>query len=61
MPYVNVRLVGTLTREQKRKIAEKITEIPECIARKAKSYRHFRRAGGRKLGNEWKAHRRMTI
>lgn len=38
MPYVNVRLVGTLTREQKRKIAEEITEILERIARKPKSY-----------------------
>ena len=38
MPYLNVRLVGTLTREQKRKIAEEITEILERIARKPKSY-----------------------
>ncbi len=40
MPYVNVRLVGTLTREQKRKIAEEITEILERIAHKLESYTH---------------------
>jgi 4-oxalocrotonate tautomerase len=38
MPYVNVRLAGTLTREQKRRIAEEITDILERIANKPKSY-----------------------
>lgn len=38
MPYVNVRIAGTLTREQKRKIAEEITDTLERIADKPKSY-----------------------
>lgn len=61
MPYVNVCLVGTLTREQKRKIAEEITEILERIAHQPKSYRHLRQAGWRELGGWRKAPRRMTL
>ncbi|MEO1765642.1 tautomerase family protein [Thiobacter aerophilum] len=41
MPYVNIRLGGTLTREQKRKIAEEITDTLERIAHKPKSYTYI--------------------
>jgi 4-oxalocrotonate tautomerase len=40
MPYVNVRLVGKLSREQKKKIAEEITETLERVALKPRSYTH---------------------
>lgn len=38
MPYVNIRIAGTLTREQKQKIAEEVTDTLERIANKPKSY-----------------------
>jgi 4-oxalocrotonate tautomerase len=38
MPYVNVRIAGTLTREQKQRIAEEITDTLERIAGKPRSY-----------------------
>lgn len=38
MPYVNVRLIGKLSREQKKKIAEEITETLERVALKPRSY-----------------------
>jgi 4-oxalocrotonate tautomerase len=41
MPYVNVRLAGTLTREQKQKIAEEITDTLERLAHKPKSYTYI--------------------
>jgi 4-oxalocrotonate tautomerase len=41
MPYVNVRLAGSLTREQKQKIAEEITDTLERIAHKPKSYTYI--------------------
>jgi 4-oxalocrotonate tautomerase len=41
MPYVNVRLAGSLTREQKQKIAEEITDTLERIANKPKSYTYI--------------------
>ena len=40
MPYVNIRLTGTLTREQKSKIAGEVTDTLERIAHKPKSYTH---------------------
>lgn len=40
MPYVNIRIVGTLSREQKQKIAEEITDTLERIAHKPKSITH---------------------
>ena len=40
MPYVNIRVVGTLSREQKQKIAEEITDTLERIAHKPKSITH---------------------
>lgn len=41
MPYVNIRIAGKLTREQKRKIAEEITDTLERIANKPKSYTYI--------------------
>jgi 4-oxalocrotonate tautomerase len=41
MPYVNVRLAGSLTREQKQKIAEEITDTLERIAQKPRSYTYI--------------------
>ncbi|SFU42112.1 4-oxalocrotonate tautomerase [Nitrosomonas eutropha] len=38
MPYVNIRLAGTLTNEQKQQIATEITDTLERIAHKPKSY-----------------------
>ncbi len=38
MPYVNIRIAGTLTRDQKRSIAEEITDTLERIAGKPASY-----------------------
>ncbi|MHB1291130.1 MAG: tautomerase family protein [Sulfuricella sp.] len=38
MPYVNIRIAGTLTREQKQKIAEEVTDTLERIANKPRSY-----------------------
>ena len=35
---MNIRLAGTLTREQKRKIAEEVADTLERIAHKPKSY-----------------------
>ncbi len=41
MPYVNIRIAGSLTREQKQKIAEEITDTLERIAKKPKSYTYI--------------------
>jgi 4-oxalocrotonate tautomerase len=41
MPYVNIRIAGTLTREQKAKIAAEITDTLERIALKPKSYTYI--------------------
>jgi 4-oxalocrotonate tautomerase len=41
MPYVNVRLAGSLSREQKQKIAEEITDTLERIAHKPRSYTYI--------------------
>lgn len=38
MPYVNIRIAGTLTRDQKRRIAEEITDTLERVAGKPASY-----------------------
>ena len=38
MPYVNIRIAGKLTREQKSKIAVEITDTLERIAHKPASY-----------------------
>ena len=41
MPYVNIRIAGSLSREQKKKIAQEITETLERIAHKPKSYTYI--------------------
>ncbi len=41
MPYVNIRIAGSLTREQREKIAAEITDILERIAHKPKSYTYI--------------------
>lgn len=41
MPYVNIRIAGTLTREQKKQIAVEITDTLERIAHKPKSYTYI--------------------
>ena len=38
---MNIRLTGTLTREQKRKIAQEVTDTMEHIEHKPKSYTHI--------------------
>lgn len=38
MPYVNIRIAGSLTRDQKRRIAEEVTDTLERIAGKPASY-----------------------
>lgn len=41
MPFVNIRIAGTLSREQKAKIAAEITDTLERIADKPKSYTYI--------------------
>ena len=41
MPYVNIRIAGVLTRDQKKNIAEEITDTLERIALKPKSYTYI--------------------
>jgi 4-oxalocrotonate tautomerase len=41
MPYINVKLAGSLTREQKDKIAKEITDTMERVAHKPKSYTYI--------------------
>lgn len=40
MPYVNIRIAGILSREQKAKIAEEITDTLERIAHKQVVHSH---------------------
>ncbi len=41
MPYVNIRIAGSLTREQRQKIAEEFTETLERVAHKPRSYTYI--------------------
>ena len=41
MPYVNIRIAGSLTRAQKQHIAEEITATLERVAHKPKSYTYI--------------------
>ena len=61
MPYVNIRVAGTLTREQKAQIAEELTDTLERVANKPKSYTYIsfdeiphenRAIAGNLLGNQ---------
>ena len=41
MPFVNVKLVGTLSREQKEEIAAQISTTLETVANKSKSHTYI--------------------
>lgn len=41
MPYVNIKLAGTVTREQKAEIAKEITETLARVARKPANYTYI--------------------
>lgn len=41
MPYVNIRIAGALSRDQKKRIAAEITDTLERVARKPKSYTYI--------------------
>ncbi|MFZ3088951.1 MAG: 4-oxalocrotonate tautomerase family protein [Methylotenera sp.] len=41
MPYVNIKLAGKVTREQKAQIAKEFTETLERVANKPKSYTYI--------------------
>ncbi len=41
MPYVNIRVAGSLSYEQKKAIAEEITDTLERITHKPKSYTYI--------------------
>ena len=41
MPYVNIRIAGNLSREQKKQIAAEITDTLERIALKPSSYTYI--------------------
>jgi 4-oxalocrotonate tautomerase len=41
MPYVNIRIAGALTREQKERIAAEVTATLERVAGKPKSYTYI--------------------
>lgn len=61
MPYVNIRIAGTLSYDQKKKIAAEITDTLERVALKPKSYTYIAfdelshenwAIGGELLGNK---------
>jgi len=41
MPYVNIKLAGEVTREQKAQIAKEITETLERVTHKTNSYTYI--------------------
>lgn len=41
MPYVNVKLAGNVTKEQKAQIAKEFTETLERVAHKPKNYTYI--------------------
>ncbi|HEY8118531.1 MAG TPA: 4-oxalocrotonate tautomerase family protein [Methylophilaceae bacterium] len=41
MPYINVKLAGSLSREQKQEIAREITDTMQRIAHKPPSYTYI--------------------
>ncbi len=41
MPYVNIRIAGVLSHDQKKKIATEITDTLERVAFKPKSYTYI--------------------
>ena len=41
MPYINVKLAGSLNKDQKKEIAKEITELMERVASKPASYTYI--------------------
>ena len=41
MPYVNIKLAGNVSREQKAQIAKEITEVLERVAHKPPNYTYI--------------------
>jgi len=41
MPYINVKLVGSLNKDQKQEIAKEMTELMERVASKPASYTYI--------------------
>ena len=41
MPYINVKLAGNLTKEQKQEIAKEITDTMQRVANKPPSYTYL--------------------
>jgi 4-oxalocrotonate tautomerase len=41
MPYINIKLAGEVSREQKAQIAKEITETLERVANKPKAYTYI--------------------
>lgn len=41
MPYVNIKLAGSMTKEQKAEIAKEVTETLERVASKPASYTYI--------------------
>ena len=41
MPYINIKLAGTLNRDQKETIAKEITQLMEKVAYKPASYTYI--------------------
>jgi len=41
MPYINLKLVGTLTKEQKDQIAQEFSETLEKVAKKPKEHTYL--------------------
>jgi len=41
MPYINVKLTGSLNKEQKKEIAREVTELMERVAHKPASFTYI--------------------
>jgi|TARA_B110000259_G_scaffold57748_1_gene68258 4-oxalocrotonate tautomerase len=41
MPFINVKLAGTLNKDQKQQIAKEITEVMQRVANKPASYTYI--------------------
>jgi len=41
MPFINVKLAGTLNKDQKKQIAQEMTEVMQRIANKPASYTYI--------------------
>ena len=41
MPYINVKLAGSLNKDQKKEIAKEVTELMQRVAKKPASYTYI--------------------